>query len=297
MISRLKSAARSTVFAAIIFALSFLTCRQTHIYINTETLWRNTLAKNPDSWMVNTNLAHVLRDKGTPEALDEAEQLYDRALALAPNLHDTHTNVGMMDGMRGKNEAALRELDEAIKINPTFAPAYYTKGQVLARMGKADEAIDNFNLALQYAPEYPEAHYRLALALEEKANDAKARAIKSKNPADAAEWQKNLLAAIDHLRRAVTDNNDYAEAHYELGICLISIGQFDEAIWNLQQAVRIKDDYADAWTSLGGAELASNHPFDAVRDFSQAQLQINPNLEPRARWTRRARAISRLGMH
>jgi tetratricopeptide (TPR) repeat protein len=281
------------IAVAIIAALGCLTWRQSHIYISAESLWRDTQAKNPDSWMVNTNLAHVLRDKGTAEALDEAEHLYNRALELAPYLHDTHTNVGMMDGMRGHNEAALRELDEALKINPTFAPAYYTRGQVLARMGKTDEAIDDFNLALHYAPDYAEAHYRLALALEEKANEAKARAIKTKNLADAAEWQKNLLAAIDHLRRAVTDNNDYAEAHYELGNCLISIEQYDEAIWNLQQAVRINDNYAEAWTSLGGAELAANHPLDAIRDFTKA-LQIDPNLEPAKRGLQAARA--RLGM-
>ena len=41
----------------VLLPLAVITVLQTPIYSDAETLWRNTLARNPDSWMVHTSLA------------------------------------------------------------------------------------------------------------------------------------------------------------------------------------------------------------------------------------------------
>ena len=61
--------------AIILLPLAILTFRQSMIYEDAETLWRNTLAKSPDSWMVYTNLGNALVQKGK---IDEAIPYHEK---------------------------------------------------------------------------------------------------------------------------------------------------------------------------------------------------------------------------
>jgi len=279
---------RRAVAVMLVTGLGILTWTRTHVYHDSEALWRDTLAKNPDSWMVNTNLANVLV-RTTPPAIDEAEALYRRALQLAPSLYETHTDVGMLEGMRGNTAAALRELDEALRINPAYAPAYYHRGQVWSRMRELDRAIGDFEQALQYAPGFAEAHYRLAMVLLVQAASTHERFLASRDPGDARVSEEKFFAAVEHLRSAVAANESYAQANAELGHCLIRLSRFDEAIGYLRTAVRIDPRYAEAWTNLGSALYQTGRVVEAANAFARA-LQINPNLVPAQRGAQAAQA-------
>src|SRR5262249_15080105 len=61
----------------IVGILAALTWHQTKIYDNRETLWRDTLAKKPTSWIAHTNLGGALARQGK---LTEAIEQYERAL-------------------------------------------------------------------------------------------------------------------------------------------------------------------------------------------------------------------------
>ena len=132
----------------ILVPLSVLTFDRGFAYFSAQTLWRDTVVKNPNSWMVHTNLGHVLRDRGDYQgAYDE----YVAALRLAPNIHDTETNVGMMLGFFGHDTEAIEHLRAALRVNPDFAPAHYSLGLIYAHEGKTDAASDQFRLALRSA--------------------------------------------------------------------------------------------------------------------------------------------------
>src|SRR5207248_3325875 len=52
-----------------LLVLGFLSVRQCQVYFNLETLWRDTIAKNPDGEMAHTNLGLLLQAQGRlPEA-------------------------------------------------------------------------------------------------------------------------------------------------------------------------------------------------------------------------------------
>ena len=112
---------RSIVAGILLTTLAILSIRQQSIYRDRETLWRDTISKNPGSWMAHANLGHVLHEQGhDPEGWDE-----DRtALALAPNIAEPHFTVGIGDAVHGDLDSAIREFRAAIAIDPGYAPAY-----------------------------------------------------------------------------------------------------------------------------------------------------------------------------
>jgi tetratricopeptide (TPR) repeat protein len=264
---------REVFYGIILITLASLTWNQTHIYQDAETLWRDTRNKNPNSWMVWTNLGNALAQQ---KRYDEAIPYYMKALELAPNLHDTHWNVGVALVRQGKVDEAETEFRKAIEIMPTFAHAYESLGELYYyRRNDPQKAIQYYQQALKIAPDFAEANYYYAVALEHEANEAREQYIKTKNQTDGMEALNKLNEAIDHYRTAVAANTDYLEAHYDLASCLMKLGQFDEAIWNLREAVRIDPEYAEAWLNLGSALYQSGHFPDAAGAFEQA-LRIRP---------------------
>ena len=67
------------IIAFILVTLATLTWHQSHIYKDSETLWIDTLAKNPDSWMAHNNLGIVLQSEGK---LDEAISHFHQSLSI-----------------------------------------------------------------------------------------------------------------------------------------------------------------------------------------------------------------------
>ena len=69
----------------IVTSLGMLTWRQAATYADIETLWRTTLAKNPECWMAHTNIGLVLFQKGQ---IDDAIAHYRSALQMQPDWWD-----------------------------------------------------------------------------------------------------------------------------------------------------------------------------------------------------------------
>ena len=155
----------------LVVALGVLTWRQTEIYRSLETLWRDTLAKNPACWMAQSNLGSVLLAQGN---LAEAETHFRAALQLKPDSEDIHYNYGNMLGRAGRPDEAVTQFRQALQLNPTDAQAYHDLGIALYQEHRLDEAIACFRRALCYQPDYADAHYNLgnALVLEYKFDEA-----------------------------------------------------------------------------------------------------------------------------
>lgn len=214
-----------------------ITAARTPVYKDVETLWRDTLKRNPGSWMAHVNLGHALMaraERGDTAALREAESHYLKALELASN-YETHSNAGMVHGAMGNDEAALREFDKALELNPGFAIPYYGKGMVYQRQGRIDDAIEAYEEAIKRYPHYPKANYRLGMVLER---------------------QNRLPEAAERYRVAVGANPDDFEARYSLGSVLVRLGQYDEAIYNLREAIRIRPGEQQTHILLRVAERA-----------------------------------------
>ncbi|MHC4216321.1 MAG: tetratricopeptide repeat protein, partial [Planctomycetota bacterium] len=76
----------------ILVILGILTWRQEYPYLNNETLWRDTLNKNPNNWVAHNNLGVTLNLQGR---FDEAIDHYRQVLQIKPNDVEAHHNLGI----------------------------------------------------------------------------------------------------------------------------------------------------------------------------------------------------------
>ncbi len=181
---------------ALLVLLALLTLRQGRIYRDEETLWRDTLAKNPQSWMAHNNLGSLLARRGEageairhyeaallhrpghPNALSnmgaallrlgrlaEAEGYLRRALAADPAHPGARNNLGRVLIQGGRLAEAVVELEEALRLAPGLAAARNNLGMARMRMGEIERAAREFARALEANPRLPEAHYNLGFAL------------------------------------------------------------------------------------------------------------------------------------
>ena len=150
--------------AAALLMLGVFTWRQGLIYNDPETLWRDTLAKNPDAWMVHNNLGLVLTDQGRVE---EAIAEYRASLRIKPDHWGAHYNLANALVAQGKLANAITEYQVVLRAEPNFAPAHDNLGGALAMQGKIAEATAEFVAALRINPDSAEAHNNLGNALLE----------------------------------------------------------------------------------------------------------------------------------
>jgi len=277
----------------LLLTLAVLTFRQAGMYADAETLYRATLARNPESWMAHTNLGVALAE--TPSRLPEAITEYQAALRLKPDDAQTRTNLGnALAQVPGRLPEAVAEFRTALRLKPNSVQTHNDLGVALSQIpGHLPDAIAEFQAALRLKSEYAEAHDNLGVALSQipgRLPDAIAEfrtALRIKpNYADArhnlaralAQTAGGLPDAIAEYQAALRANANDAEAHNNLGFLLAQVpGRLPDAVAEFQAALRIKPDYVDAHSNLGNAlsQMPGQLP-DAIAEF-QAALRLKPD--------------------
>lgn len=294
---RLPPAGRqaATLFGvALVVALGVLTWRQSSMYRDSTTLFRQTLARNPECWLAHSILANILAldPSKRPEALTH----YEAVLRLKPDLAYAHNSRGkVLASLPGRLPEAIDEFQEALKIDPELAEAHSNLGAAFARIqGRSAESIAHYQAALRLRPDVPDTHFDLANALE-KLPERRPEAIAQYEMAlriqpDLAQVHNNLgrvLAgergrlpeAIGQFDAALKIDPKLAEAHSNLGAALArSPGRLEEAIAHYQAALRLRPDLADTHFDLANAlaERPDRRP-EAIAQYEEA-LRLKPDM-------------------
>ena len=130
---------RSATLGIIVFVLGLLTWQRSAIYQNVETLWRDTLAKNPNCWLAHHNLGVELQTKNR---FSEAEAHFRSALQLRPDYYEAENNLGESLLMQGRLEEAEEHIDRSIALNPGYAASRWNKALLYARERKKAKAYE-----------------------------------------------------------------------------------------------------------------------------------------------------------
>ena len=96
--------ARLPVQCALLAVLGGLTARQAGVYRNSEVLWRDALAHNPDSWMAHSNLGGYYSQQ---DRFDLAGAEYRESLRLNPSNFMAYNNLGLDAARQGRLDAAV----------------------------------------------------------------------------------------------------------------------------------------------------------------------------------------------
>ncbi len=147
--------------AVLLVALGAAAWRQGHAYRDLETLWRDTLRKNPAAWMAHNNLGRELLSQGK---VGEAAESFQAALALKPDYMDALYNMGNVSATLGQLDAARDYYEQALRIYPHFAPAHNNLANIHVYQGRIPEAIEHYERALELMPGYPRARDNLNAA-------------------------------------------------------------------------------------------------------------------------------------
>jgi len=214
-------------FATIVLpGFAFLTWQQAGMYTDMETLWRNTLVKNPDCWMAHNNLGLLLSNQGR---IEEAMEHYQKAIQINPNYSDALNSLGIALAAKGWFDEAIENFRKTIQIDPNDFKALNNLGIALANKGRFDEAMENYYKAIQINPNYAEAQNNLGTALA-----AKGR----------------FDEAMEQFRKAIQINPNYAKAQNNLGVALANMGRPVEAMEQFRKAIQINPNYTEAINNL-----------------------------------------------
>ncbi|HEY4307853.1 MAG TPA: tetratricopeptide repeat protein [Pirellulales bacterium] len=247
LFERLAPAGRNfaTVGATgLLFVLAVLSYRQTFIYHDLDTLYRDTIIKNPSGWAAYANLSSHVDSLGRHnEALDLARE----ALRLNPSEPNVHNNIGVFlfnDALRrgspsAQIDEAIAHLRDTLQIDPERIEARKNLARALIVTGHTDEAIEEFSAALHTNPHLADIHFDLANALV---------------------GRDQLPAAAQHYEEAVRLQPGYVEALQNLGAVYFKMGAPARAIPYFEQVLRIQPDNAAARANLEQASAVIHGP-------------------------------------
>jgi protein O-mannosyl-transferase len=241
--------------AVVLAVLGMSTWRRGSIYQDSQTLWQDTLAKNPNAWMPHNNLGAALASRGqVAEAIAE----YAAALRIKPDYAEAHNNFGTALVKQGKMPEAIEQFEQALRLKPDYAGAHNNLGVVLAQTGRLQEGIRQFYLVLRIKTDYADAHYNLGKALLDLGK---------------------VPEAIKQYEQALRIKPDYADAHYNLANILLDFGKVPEAIKQYEQVLRIESDSAEAHCNLGDALRQLGKVPEAIARYREA-LRLKPDWPP-----------------
>ena len=271
--------------------LAGLTWQQSGQYADAETLYRTTIARNPDCWLAYNNLGMILQTSAgaaleragdsssgrlTPEstrAFVEAVGDFHEAIALKPDLWQARNDLGRALLALGRVDEAEASLTEALRLHPNDADVHYNLGLVLSKMGRPVEAVSEMRESLRLQLDRATFHVGLA---------------------DALLAAGDLEGAIAAYREAIQLDPTDAETHNSLGAALGRAGHVDAAVGEYETALRLDPGHARSNNNLGVALLRMGRPEQAIDQF-QAALRIDPTFA-RAHYGL-ATALDALGRH
>lgn len=98
------------------------------------------------------------------EKIDDAKKHLAKALEICPNYADALTLRAVLELNQRNSEAAMADLDQAVKADENYAMAYMVMGSALNMQSKFDEAIRALERGESLAPNLWQAHFELGKA-------------------------------------------------------------------------------------------------------------------------------------
>jgi predicted TPR repeat methyltransferase len=141
--------------------------------------------------------------------LDDAFQVYERVLAVAPDHPDIVHYYGVLLHQLGRSEEAITTIERSLRLEPDRAECYNNLGVILRAAERYEEAAAAYARAVELDPNHANAYNNLGVLRRFTGRQAEAEAA---------------------YRKAIELKPTYAEAHHNLGVLLTGQKRHREAI-------------------------------------------------------------------
>lgn len=170
----------------------------------------------------------------------------------------TAYNEGAALANDGKDAEAIAKFEEAVTAKPDLTAGWSALGRLYLRAKNYPKAIEAANKSLAIDSEDQDMFAVLFEAYTATGDKAKAAEYKAKLPADSRslfnDAAKLINAGKDNeaeplLKQAVTIDDKFGQAFYELGMVYVRTGKNDLAKTNLQKYLELEPTGKDAATA------------------------------------------------
>jgi tetratricopeptide (TPR) repeat protein len=145
--------------ATLLLVLGVGTWQRSSVYKDPETLWRDTLAKRPNSFIALNNLGDELYRQ---RRIAEAIPFLTRALRVRPDSREIITNLANAYGTLGRNAEALQLQLAWLEKNPDDAVLHHNAAVTYYfGLHQPAEAMEHVGRALALVPDYAAARQLL----------------------------------------------------------------------------------------------------------------------------------------
>jgi len=185
---------------------------------------------------------------------EQAWQMYQQALALAPDDYFLHGNFERFLEKGGYLAQAIIEAKRCCELVPQLPGGFYYVGTLLVREGRISEAANYFSRAIAIQKHYVEAEDALGEILSN---------------------QQKTAEAIRWFKRAIRSNPDYVDTYLNLGFLQQRLGETDAAIANYQKAANLEPEGPADYFNRANMAAASSRWDEAMTDL-RALLKAKP---------------------
>jgi len=199
----------------------------------------------------------------------KATILFEKAIETDSTSTLAYNNLGAAYLYESDINMAISYFEKAIKINHYYVGAYSNLGVALKRNNEYDKAIKILNKALSYDSNSDLCYYNLGHCYAEK---------------------EDYYSAIEYYKKAVKINPKFISAYVDLGVADILIGDYDEALVELNRVLDLydknklpkenfkNDDLLKTFLGLGEISY-NNKKFDlALKYFNEASKYDSNNI-------------------
>jgi protein O-GlcNAc transferase len=233
----------------------------------------------------------------------EAEALFNKALALKPDLAEAWLGRGNVFAGLGRYDEAFAAYDKALALKPDLAGPWL--GHLLANLGRHEESLAAYDKAIAVKPGLAEAwlgrcHSCVKLERYAEALAAYDRAL-AIEPGQAATWLGHLFASLERYDDALAAYDktlarkaDLTEAWFGRGNVLVKLKRLDDALVAYDRVLALRPDLAEAWLGRGSLLTELKRYDEAPAAYNKA-LALKPDLVEA--WLSLGSLFTELGRH
>jgi tetratricopeptide (TPR) repeat protein len=232
VLKRIQIVTLPVAFAAAVLAvgaLAYAGHRQTAVWQDGITLYRDALEKNSDNFVAHNNLGVALCQM---QHAEEALPHFTEAARINPAFPMPYFNIGHYFLQKDLLNEAEEYFNKAISLYDDYAGAHMFLGQTLLRQGKLERALFHYKAAQRSFP-YEKKIY----------NDTGVLYLKS----------GQLDDAVHVLKAALRIDPNFAEAHNNIGLAYYRKGEVGSAIDHFKKSLALAPDNVLAKENLAEA--------------------------------------------